>query len=118
VQARKAAGVGARSKVEILAAEQDMYVSRTTGERLAGAVMREVKASASASSRHGNPESSPLVSFFSHNASTSGSCKMFTVPNSWSSMQPSTLLCGGVEKIGWVTCMRFLCLQVPWVLWC
>jgi hypothetical protein len=32
VQARKAAGIVARSKVEILAAEQDMYVSRTTGE--------------------------------------------------------------------------------------
>lgn len=32
VQARKNAGIGARAKVEILAAEQDMYVSRTTGE--------------------------------------------------------------------------------------
>lgn len=31
-QVRKAAGIGARSKVEILAAENDMYVSRTTGE--------------------------------------------------------------------------------------
>lgn len=31
-QARKAAGIVARSKVQILAAEQDMYVSRTTGE--------------------------------------------------------------------------------------
>jgi hypothetical protein len=31
-QARKNAGIGARAKVEILAAEQDMYVSRTTGE--------------------------------------------------------------------------------------
>jgi hypothetical protein len=34
-QARKAAGIVARSKVEILAAEQDMYVSRTTGEAVA-----------------------------------------------------------------------------------
>lgn len=33
-QVRKAAGIGARSKVEILAAEQDMYVSRTTGEEI------------------------------------------------------------------------------------
>lgn len=32
LQVRKEAGIGARSKVEILAAEQDMYVSRTTGE--------------------------------------------------------------------------------------
>lgn len=32
VQARKNAGIGARAKVEILAAEQDMYVSRTTGK--------------------------------------------------------------------------------------
>lgn len=31
LQARKAAGIGARSQVEILAAEQDMFVSRTTG---------------------------------------------------------------------------------------
>jgi hypothetical protein len=31
-QARKNAGIGARAKVEILAAEQDMYVSRTTGK--------------------------------------------------------------------------------------
>lgn len=45
MQARKAAGVGARSKVEILAAEQDMYVSRTTGEHLAGTLMLQVKAS-------------------------------------------------------------------------
>jgi hypothetical protein len=30
-QVRRDAGIGARSQVEILAAEADMYVSRTTG---------------------------------------------------------------------------------------